>query len=454
MTMNSFIRVPPDSTGKRLFTHQHAIDGTDMQVQVMHVSDPDQPEQIQKIDEQGAASVRFSEGQPIMAGFGSLKVSNQRALGVYESTLVENPDFTDEIVGTASATYNSPSSSVVLATDSTSGSRIFRTSDRHHYYMPGTSNLAMMTVACGDTGKANNRRCWGLFTDTDGLFFALDGTTVKVVVRSSVTGSVVDTAITQANWNGDKLDGTGLSGVTLDITKINVWWIDYQWLGGGRVRFGIYGPDGQRITVHKVQNANTQALPFMRTGTLPVRFENDNVGTTASGSELRFVCAAVYAEGNFDDYIFNRFSTGLLTKNVAAAQTLLLALRQVGMINGKHNCIQTFPETLNIYTTQPIGVTLFQDVDYTGGTWNASSYQARLERSTDGVFTYAQSKPMKTWFFNAGCTTVDLSAFFEVNDRGIMVAADGTQQVWAFLAAPLTASAADVTINLSYKELG
>lgn len=451
---NGFVRVPPDSTGKRLFTQQHAVDGNDVQIQVMHVSDHMHPGNFQAIDVQGAASVRFSEGQPTMAGFGSLKVSNQHALGVYESSLAENADFATEIVGGGSSTYSAQTSSHILAADTASGSTVYRTTDRYHYYMPGTSNLVTMTVACGDSGKAGNKRCWGLFDGNDGVFFVLNGTTMNVAVRSSVSGSVVSTLIPQSQWNVDKLDGTGLSAITLDVTKINVWWMDFQWLGSGRVRFGIYGPDGQRITCHIIQNANANALPFMRTGTLPVRFEVENDTATGSSSELRVVCAAVYAEGDFNDYTFYRYSTGLLTKNVSAAQTLLLALRAVTTINGKHNSIQTYPETLNVYTTQPIGITLFQDVpDFTGGTWAATGYQSLLERNTDGSFTYQQSKPMKTFFFNAGCTTVDLSAFFEVNDRGIMVNADGTQQVWAMLCSPLTASAADVTLNLSYKEL-
>jgi hypothetical protein len=452
---NGFVRVPPDSTGKRLFTQQHAVDGTDVQVQVMHVADHMTPNQFLAVDNRGSASVRFAEGQPVMSGFGNLKVAEERVLGVYESSLESYESlFTQFVTGGGSMSYAPAESSEVLAVDGASGSSIRMTSNRCHYYLPGTSNIFKMTMACGDTGKAGNVRRWGAFDEDDGVFFELNGTTLNVVMRSSVTGSVVETRVAQAAWNVDKLDGTGLSGVDLDITKINVWWLDYQWLGSGRVRFGIFAPSGERVVCHAFENAGSLALPYMRTGTLPVSAENTNTGATGSSSELRSVCCGVYTEGNvLGDYTFWRYSTGILTKNVAAAQTHIASYRPLATVNGKRNTIQIYPETLNIYTTQPVGITIFQTSDYAGGTWSSAGAGSTLERSTDGTFNYANSESFTTFFCDTGVATIDLRRFFELNDEGIQVAADGTPQVWSILASPLGASAADVKVNVSYREL-
>jgi hypothetical protein len=451
----SFVRVPPDSTGKKVYTVEQTVGSDIVQAQVLHLADRKNPDQFQAIDVRGSASVRFAEGQPVMSGFGNLKVANESVLGVYESSLdTYDSLFSEFITGTASFTYNPVQSSEVLAVGSASGDSVRLTSNRAHYYLPGTSNIYKMTISCGDSGKIGNVRRWGAFDENDGVYFELSQTTLCVVMRSSVSGAVVETTAPQSAWNGDRLDGTGLSGITLDVTKINVWWLDFQWLGSGRVRFGVFGPNGERVVAHSFENAGSLALPFMRTGTLPVSVENTNIAVTGSSSELRTVCCGVYAEGQvLDTYTFWRYSTGILSKNVAVPQTFIAAYRPVATINGKRNTVQIYPETLNVYTTQPIGITLFQTSDYTGGTWSNAGAGSTLERSTDGTFVYANSESFTTFFCDTGVTTIDLSRFFEVNDEGIQVAADGTPQVWSLLASPLGASAADVKVNVSYKEL-
>lgn len=452
---NGFVRVPPDSTGKRLFTQQHAVDGNDVQIQVMHIADHMGPGQFLSVDKRGSASVRFAEGQPVMSGFGNLKVAEERPLGVYESSLDTYADlFSQFISGSGSLVYNSAESSEVLSVGGLSGASIRLTTNRCHYYLPGTSNIYKMTVACGDSGKVGNVRRWGAFDEDDGVFFELNGTALNVVMRSSVTGSVTETRVAQAAWNGDRLNGSGISGVTLDVTKINVWWLDFQWLGAGRVRFGIFAPSGERLVCHEFQNAGGLVLPYMRTGTLPLSFENTNTGAAGASSELRSVCAGVYVEGNvLNDYTFWRYSTGILAKNVPAAQTHIASYRPEATINGKRNTVQIYPESLSVYTTQPVGLTLFQSSDYTGGTWSSAGAGSTLERSTDGIFSYANSESFTTFFCDTGVSTFDLRRFFELNDEGIQVAADGTPQVWSVLASPLGASAADVKLNLSYREL-
>jgi len=76
----------------------------------------------------------------------------------------------------------------------------------------------------------------------------------------------------QSNFNLDKLDGTGPSGVTIDFTFLNVFQIDFRWLGAGRIRYSIEDPTtGNMIPFHieHYSNQNTQpsiANPSMRVG--------------------------------------------------------------------------------------------------------------------------------------------------------------------------------------------
>jgi hypothetical protein len=98
-------------------------------------------------------------------------------------------------------------------------------------------------------------------------FFMQDGTTLKIVRRTYTSGSPVDTEISQSSWNGDKLDGTGASGFTLDPSKSNILFIDIEWLGVGSVRVGFV-INGQLITAHTFNNANSLTTVYMQTANL------------------------------------------------------------------------------------------------------------------------------------------------------------------------------------------
>lgn len=451
----SYVQVPPDSTGKKVHTQQNTIGLDTVQTQVMHLADKTNASNLANIDHTGALNIRFTEGQPVLSGFGYLKTAQQRVLGVYESSAGSYDDlFSINTTGTASSTYDDVAHGMLLTVDGASGSKVTRTTNRYHYYMPASANLIMMTIACGDTGKVGNHRRWGAFDDSDGLFFELTQTSLCVVLRSSTTGSIVNTKVVQANWNGDKLDGTGASGFDLDVTKINLWWIDYQWLGAGRVRFGVYEPDGTRTTCHTFENAGSNTLPYMRTGTLPLRTENENIASTGSSSELRESCMAIYTEGTHEDYTFWRNADVNATAvSAGATDTHLVSVRSTVSFSGlnHHNSVQVYPETLNIYTDQPVAISLFEGTTVTGGTFVPSS-SSTLEISNTGTVTDNVS-PFKTWYFGAGAHTVSLKEYFEVNDEGIQLNSDDTQSNWSFMAKRLGSTNATVTLNMGYKEL-
>jgi hypothetical protein len=85
----------------------------------------------------------------------------------------------------------------------------------------------------------------GLFDEEDGVYFELDGLTFSVNIRNSITG-LTNTVIQ------DDFDET--LPYVLDFSKFNLYWMDYQWQGVvGRVRFGIYNPDGSRQLLHVIK---------------------------------------------------------------------------------------------------------------------------------------------------------------------------------------------------------
>jgi hypothetical protein len=372
---------------------------------------------------------------------------------VYEGSLASYDDlFSVQTVGTGTSTYNAVQSSTILTVGTENNARCTRTTNRYHYYLPGTSNYAAFTIGCGDGGKSNNIRRWGAFDSNDGVFFELNGTTLYAVIRTSTSGAVTETKVAQADFNADKLDGTDASGFIVDVTKVNIWWIDYQWHGAGRVRFGLFSSDGGRIIAHEFRNPNTLTSPYMRTGTLPLRTEILNTGTTSGTSSLREVCLTIYAEGNTEDYTFWRFSD-INANNVSVnsgSETHLFSIRSAATVGDKHNTVVIYPETLNVYATQPVALTLWETTTLTGGAWSNNASVAQTNYS--GTLSTSSAQRFKTIYVNTGVTSIDLTPYFETNDEGIHIQADGSPEVWSLTASPLAANAS-VTVNLGYREL-
>ena len=126
-----------------------------------------------------------------------------------------------------------------------------------------------------------------------------DGTTLKIVRRTYVTGSPADTEISQSSWNGDKLDGTGASGYSLNVDTASILFMDFEWLGMGAVRVGFV-IDGKFITAHTFLNANSLTTVYMQTANLPIRYEIETAATLAAGTyTLQQVCSTTMIEGGY-----------------------------------------------------------------------------------------------------------------------------------------------------------
>jgi hypothetical protein len=92
----------------------------------------------------------------------------------------------------------------------------------------------------------------------------------------------IDEKFPQSEWNLDTMDGNGPSGFTLDLTKMQMFYIDYSWYGAGFVRWGLRGIDGTIFYVHSLLNNNTNSEAYMRSGNLPGRYESSTFAPVSS----------------------------------------------------------------------------------------------------------------------------------------------------------------------------
>ena len=230
--------------------------------------------------------------------FGRLRVSSPFTIFDAKNVMSQNSLFDDDTTGSATVNYVSNKSSVELNCTEASGDKVIHQSYRVMPYQPGKSLLNFNTFVM-NAQTENLRQAVGYFNDQNGYFFEDSGTAYQLVRRTYATGSAVDTEIPQSSWNGDKLDGTGPSGYTLDPTKSNILYMDMEWLGVGAVRMGFV-IDGKVIVAHTFYNANALETVHMSTPNLPVRYEIEVLSTLATGTyTLQQICSSVISEGGY-----------------------------------------------------------------------------------------------------------------------------------------------------------
>ena len=315
--------------------------------------------------------------------FSRLRVSNPLILHNSQLTYDLAPIIYEQITnGTgATITYDSTNRYGLMTFSSTpTGGKAYMQSYEYLPYQPGRSQLAFVTFNM-ISGVANTLKFAGYSDGVNGVEFQLSGTTKQFTLYSA-TGSG-NLTVAQSSWNLDKLDGTGNSGITLDITKVQILVIDIQALYAGRVRIG-FDIGGEIIYAHQFLHANNIAPPYIQSANLPVRCGMTCTGTVST--TMYFLCSAVISEGGSEDinvygYTFQQDSGPV---SVGTGGTHVLSLRPRTTFNSITNRTRVAYIDVEIYNAgnQPIqwqlcvGQTLTGTTTYNSvnATYSSSEY--------------------------------------------------------------------------------
>ena len=230
--------------------------------------------------------------------FGRLRVANPVTLFDSANRYKVHGKFNTYTSGTASVVFDNNTSVVNMTVGTAAGDKVYRETNRVFSYQPGKS-LLILTTFTFPANQTNLRCRAGYFSTSNGIFTQRNGDGISFVRRSNPTGTPVDFEVHQQDWLYDKLDGNGPSGYTLDLSKSQIFWTDIEWLGVGSVRCGFV-IDGKFIHCHSFHHANHIEATYMQTACLPVRYEIENVGVTASSATLKQICATVITEGGYE----------------------------------------------------------------------------------------------------------------------------------------------------------
>lgn len=316
----------------------------------------------------------ISIGGTNVDAFGRLRVSQPYTLFDSQNRYAADNQFDVSTTGTGTTTFLSNEAAIKMEVTAGGTGSVLRQSYRSFPYQPGKGLLVLATFVMDSNNSLNLTQRVGYYNDNNGVFFQrIDGTFSFVLRSSSIptpgTPSDIRT-VNQSSWNGDKLDGTGESGLTLDPTKAQILWMDFEWLGVGSVRCGFI-IDGQYIVCHTFENANDITSVYMTTAILPVRYEIST--TSAIAASMKAICCSVVSEGGFEqtsiDHVARR--TTAFTNIDTAAFYPIVSIRMASGRTGSiilPNRVQFLP-----LTSQNYEVALIKNpATLTGATWAAT----------------------------------------------------------------------------------
>lgn len=304
--------------------------------------------------------------------FGRARMSQPLTLFDSFHKYKENDKFNTANSATGSSLSFDANSSAMLSNVSTSnGNYVYRESSKTFAYQPGKS-LQFLYSFCFAPAQTGLRQRIGYFGTANGIYLELNGSTINFVIRSSSTGSLVEDRIPQSSWNVDKLDGTGPSLLTLDISKVQIFWSDIEWLGVGTVRCGFV-INGRLIHCHSFHHANLTTTTYMSTAILPLRNEIENIAATGNNSSMKVICASVVSEGGYE-LRGEQFTTGQAPNNAYTLTTAgvfypIAAIR----IRGDRPDAVVLPKNISVLGLSGNGSRIAYKVvngaTVTGGTW-------------------------------------------------------------------------------------
>lgn len=238
---------------------------------------------------------------------------------------------------TGSGTTSNADSQAIVAVDTAVGLASLVSVDTLRYRPGHEANVQFTTAYVGAQSGVNQYH--GLMNGADGAAFGTkDGVFGVWFIKDSV-----ETFYPQSSWVGDKCDGTGPSGFTLDPTKLNIFMVQFGWLGAAPIAFSVYtGALDGWVTCHRLEFANTQLLPHLSNPTLPITMKVERASGTGTAANIRTsswrggVTAGPAESANSSQRWFAHTELSIVIA-AASARNNVFTLRNEATFQGKTN---------------------------------------------------------------------------------------------------------------------
>lgn len=380
-----------------------------------------------------------------------VKTSDQQIMFFNTFQYTKDPQIWDEeITGTATSEFSEFDGCVVMRVNGEAGDQVIRQSRNVMPYIPGRQNELVMAVKY-ETPVQGIRRRVGIFNEQNGMFFEDDGGEYSVVIRRNTASGVVENRVLREDWNVDKLDGTGPSGIVADAEKIQMLVIEYEWYGAGIVEFK-YVMENNSYPIHRFDHANISDIIYTNTPFLPVRFEITDVTGTAGSYEMHQGSTALRMEGGVgplgrEENVSTPF-TGIGTTTANALRPILSIRLRPDRLQGVAIPLQFQAASLD---NTAVFYQVIRDTELTGADWNNVAGNSFCEFDYAAT-AYTGGEVLQTGYISP----TNQGAVFNFPERTILQLARNdlgtTAQTFTILAATVQSNK-DVFASLSWVEI-
>lgn len=337
--------------------------------------------------------------------FGRLRISDAFTLGDYKHLYGLDPNFRDTVTPGGTVTFQTNQACARLATNNSPTASVIHQTKMYHQYQPGKSQLIKSTFNFY-ANVPNVIKRTGYFDANNGIYLEQSANgALSFTIRSDVSGTPSDTRrVYQSEWNHDTCNTT-IAGTTagatnfgqtgsfnLDITKTQIFFTDFQWLGVGRVRCGFVH-NGNYIIAHEFYNSNMLPTVYMSNPNLPVRCEIINTGAT-TGGYFDQICSTVISEGGYveagQDWHVSTGNTKI-TVTGAGNTVPIMAIRLKNSFRGYQNRAIARMGDINLYAEQNPGIWELKKLDsvaaltLANSTWVSAHANSAVEYNITGT---------------------------------------------------------------------
>lgn len=284
--------------------------------------------------------------------FGKLRVTNPQTLldlktppGPTGSTafLQNYLQICNNFIGTTGATGSKISNYSETTINVSENGTYTNQSLKYCTYQPGKSFLITATGIL-DPNNANPsgaKSRIGYFDNNSGLYFEYTANQCNIVLLNK---GIIVTSTPQINWNIDTMNGNGNSGVNINFSNAQIFVIDLEWLGSGRIRFGFF-LYGKIQYCHEITNVNFLTAPYISNINLPIRYEL--IGTAGATCSMVQICSSIVSEGGYNP-VGRPFS--ISASNISAPTTISTELGIIAIRGGGTNYYhqQIIPQNVTI----------------------------------------------------------------------------------------------------------
>ena len=241
----------------------------------------------------GQPTIRVVDAQAGYTSKNRIKISDYQTIFFNTFQYGKETDVWDEYTANGgAAAHNANTNNVDMSVSGTLGSICIRQTRNTMRYIPGRTSTLTYAIKL-QMPVTGIRRRLGLFDENNGVYFEDAGVLnaqglpeYNVVVRSKTSGVVVENRVPRSQWNGDKLDGLGPSGIVANPTAQQMVNFEYEWYGAGQIIVG-WTIGGHTHTIHTFNHGNLIDQPWCSTPFLPIRLEIENL-TGVAGTHYMY----------------------------------------------------------------------------------------------------------------------------------------------------------------------